>query len=829
MSFVRKILLAFILLVAPVVANAQQSQFYIIDDFSKMLTSHVSPYKTKDAIDVLNVRADDQFGALAKRPVLNLVGSCHSSAVTSLHRYYKSDATKYTIDTSDTYIDYISDTGICTTLKSTETSGKRWSWLTYKDLAIGMNGYDMPVKWDGKTLVTDNTDSARTTGEVATELGAPFAELNTTSDSVNVLAANRWYQYHVAFFDGTNFSYTTSRSNPIYTGSTVRNVTLTDIPLGPAGTTYRYLYRTASNDTKSAALANTTYYHIASLNDNYTRTYNDVSSDTVMVASDSSPKWSTASGGINMTPPKSRHMFLNKERIFAGNDPSGTTYGKSTLYFSDILNPDYWNTGSNYFLIRPDDGDEITFINSFLGNLFIGKTNTISQLFTNYDPKADSPTSNWSLSQPISYVGCVSPYSAVSSPIGILYLGKQGLFQFDGNFSKIISDAVTKEIRDINPINYSIYPGIFYNNEYRLGYTSLSSGSSVNDHVLIFDTIRDSYTKDSEGVGAWSIFNSADDYGALYSGSSTSDGKIFAHSTVPNNLIYRYESELNSGTLDSVTVSNSETNPVIQLGWNISIDSTSVAGVTIDAASYDTATVNRKTTTGYWYSPASQINAASLQKLYWNASLGVNGSISFAIKTASTQAGLTSAAWSSEYSAPSGSDISGVSANTWIQLRATLSTTDITETPLMIIQDNFMIKLSYSKAGTVGETSVLSFWKTGWLDLDSSVSQLPKLLQEVDVYYEGTAGTVTITIQNLKGDVVGSFDIDLSKNRKDTQQYFGRDSSKVFRYNTPSVPMAANYLFGDKFQIIISENGVTNWKIQRLVLRYLPQEYTPYR
>ena len=798
---------------------AQQDQFFVIDDFSKLLNSHVSPYLVKDssAVDVLNVRANDQYGALAKRSVLNLLGTCHASAVTSLHRYYKSDATKYTIESSDTYLDYISDAGVCTNLFASATSGLRWSWVTYKDMAIGMNGTDRAKKWDGKTQVTANTDASRTAGDLVADLGAPFAELNTGAN----LDANAWYQYKIAYFDGTNYSYSNARSNPLLTGAAVQNIYLTDIPLGPTGTTSRVIYRTVGDADRATVAVDTAFYKVTTISNNSTQVLADVSTDTAILA-DQAPTWTTVSAGIDATPPKAKYPFIHKERLWAGNDPSGTSYGKSTVYFSSLLKPDHWLPSSNYFLVRPDDGDEVTFIKSYYGYLFIGKVNTISKINTD-----SSSTSNWALSQPTSFVGCAAPFSVQSTPIGLIYLGKYGIYQFDGNSSKVISDVVSKDIRDINPANYSNIAGVYYNNEYRLVYTSQATGSGINDRVLIYDFMRDSYTKDSENVNSWAIYDSADDFGALYSGASDASGKIMAHTSSPSNFVIRYYSELtNSGaTIDSALAEGYEDNPTLSIGWGVTLDS---SVVTIDSATYDTAIVDRPKTTGTWYSQGYKVGASKLSKLYWNENLGATGNVTFAIRTASTEAGLTSAVYSAEFSDPSGSDVSGVTANTWIQFRITMTTSDINYTPYLSIIDSFMFKLTYSKTGLAGETSVASLWETGWIPFSQEASQYPKLLREVDVYYEGTAGTVTFTIKNLKGDVVGTFDIDLSKNRKDTQQYWGSGNSKVYRYNTPSVPTATNYLFGDKFKIIITENGTTEWKIQRLVIRWAAQEYKPY-
>ena len=809
-------------------AQLAKDQIFVIDDFSKMLKSHTSPYIGNDnsALDVLNVRVNEQYGSLVKRGALWLYGTCEPYAVTSLHRFYKSDSTKYLLATGNQYLDLGSDAGgACNSLKTGLTIGKRWNWVTYKNMAIGTNGYDNPLKYDGKTSivsVSTDTEGARITGDVATELGAPFAELLTGVH----LDASSWYQYKIAYFDGTNFSYSTARSNPILTGpATVHDIKLTDIPLGSTGTTARYIYRTVGDATKAAVLADTNYYLMTTINDNYTQAYSDVTTDAAILA-DNPPKWSTVSGGILAAPPKAKYAIVHKERLWFANDPSGTNYGKSIVYYSEILKPDVFFPTGNYFLVTPDDGDDITFIKQYLGQLYIGKTNSISLIDT-----TSSLTSNWSLKPPSSFVGCSAPYSAQTTPIGIVYLNNYGLFKFSGYTSQLFSDSVTKEIRDISPANYGLVSSVYSDNEYRLSYPSDSTGSAVNNRTLIYNLVRDSYVKDGNGFDSYSDFNSGTDFGTLYSGSSTTDGKIYAHQTNPDNYITRYQSELNAGTTDSVDIGGTEDFPTMELGWGVTIDDASFSGITIDGYTPTTAIIDRGKDTGYWYSPVTEIDAKSMIKLYWSANNGTTGTSSIAIRTDDSSTAILSDAWSSEYTNPSGSDISALSGKKYIQLRVKLYTSDLEYTPQMFIQDDFMVRLTYSRVGTIGETSVLSLWKSNWLNLSppNYPANYPKIIKEMDIYYEGTAGTINFNIQNLKGDATANFTVDLSQTRNPNMGYFGTGDSKVFRYNFPIVPGTPNALYGDKFMITITDTGITSYKIQRISLRYDIMEYTPYR
>lgn len=827
MKRVLSIILAFVLSISTCFAQqATQglptNSLYNIDDFSKLLLSHQNPYNIGNigAIDAYNVRANDQFGSLSKRTPLNLLGTCgHSSAVTGLHRYYKSDGTKYTVTSSSQFVDYISDTGSCTNLGSGFSTGKRWTFITYKNWEIGTDGFDSPIKWDGLTTNTADTVGARTAGDLVTQLGSPFTQIAAGAG----LTASRWYQYRIAYYNGTTYSYSTTRTNPLLLGVTNLQIKLTDIPLGPSGTTHRYLYRTTGQTSRANLLADNTFYLVTDIANNTAITYTDSTAD-ASITPDNPPTWATVTAsGSPATPPHGIYAFIHKDYIWFANDPSGTSYGQSTVYFSQVLNPDYWLTGVNFFLVRPDDGDVINGITSFLGTFTVFKTNTISKIYTD-----TATTTSWQLSQPYSFIGAVAPYSIQPTPLGIFYLGRYGLYKFDGQSSNLISDVVTKDIRDINPTNYGNVVGVFYSNEYRLGYEAISTGAGANDRVLLFDLVRNSFTKDTEAINAWALYNSSDDFGALYSGSSGTDANILAHSVQPTNLIFRYLSDLTSGTFDGTyafDVDGGNNNPELTMGWT-----STWATASGTWASQGSATWQVQKSPATWISPIVKISANALSKLYWNQVLQGGQTATLAIRTASTSAGIAGASWSSEFNNPAGSDISGVTPNTYIQLRVTFTTSNFALTPYLYIQDNYLIKLVYSQIGTSAETTIPSSWNSGWIDLGGGqLANYSKIVKEIDIYYDvaqGATGTMNFNFQNLKGTNSLSFNIDLSQNTLANQNYWGFGTSHMYRWLSPG---SGQTLTGDKFMITINEPGTSAWKIQRISFISDVQNYAPYR
>lgn len=790
-----------------------QQQQYEYADFSKLLASNYNPYSMppNTATIAQNLKANLNVGGLAKRPNMTLVGTDGTGEVTSLYRYYNTNGSQYLVGTHGTTMEQIADTtGAITTLDTGLTSGKRWTFVTYKNDMIGMNGFDNAQKWDGTVQTTANTAGSRTAGYLTADLGAPFAVQATGSD----LTASKWYQYRVAYKDGNGiYYYSTNRSNPILTGTSVKDINLSEIPLGVSGVTDRYIYRTLGDNTQAAVIADNTFYLVAHIADNITRTYSDTMSDaTASSGGGAAPTWSTVSAGLNVTVPKGKYCLIYQELLWIGGDPNHGSY----LYYSQTLNADWFDL-IGYEQIRPDDGDVITFIADYLGILTIGKTNTISKLYTN-----NASAANWTISDPFSFIGCPAPYSVVVTPLGIIYLGRDGIYQFTGQTSQLISDVITDKIRDINQTNILDSAGTFFHNEYHLAYTSSASGSATNNQVLVLDTVRNSYEIDTENISSWSLLNSGTDFGALESGSSI-DGSIYVHTAVPASLIQNTLSQLQNYTTSLtnwVDIKGIQYNPSMSLGWGTNWQTIPVATW---AGFNNNGTWNIQNQIGFWTSAPIQINAASYNKLLWNPVLPASTTITWAIRSASSSSAVSSATWSSEYSNPAGSDVSALSANTWVQLRATFKTTDWINAPSLISADNYVVELSYQQLGTNKEPSYLTLYTSGFNNWGHP--GLPKRIRSVDVYYMGVLGTINVGFNNSDGDINLSFPIDLSQSppqpSSEKPWYKGSQNGiKIYHYEPPYNSVTNSAPIGQDWQLAINEQSTNSWTIQRIVVSF---------
>jgi len=762
----------------------QTTKFFVFDNFSGGLNSHVTPYKVDktECQQAENIRFNKNYAGFGKRNIMRQKLDLGSKPIRSLHRYYNVAGDSATIGTHSTKITAATSDTISLDLKTGLNDNRKWTSVTWMDKYLSMDGADNPIKWDGLDDVQQDTDGNRTADNIAAELGAPFAELDS-ADGGNDLDASSWYMYKVAHFDDTNYYHSTARSNPILTGATVYNIALTDIPLGESGTiTTRYIYRTLGNASKTNVLADTTYYLVDTIADNTTTTYADNETDDD-IDDDNAPTWATASGGTDITPPVGKYCELHAERLWI----SGNSTYPSDVYYSDIRNPNYF-ASTDVFYIRPDDGDKVTFMKNQLGILTIGKTNTIQKIYTD-----TASESSWTLSDPFSFIGCSSPYSVANTPQGIMLHNRNGLYSFNGQNIKLVSDAVTDVIEDIDQIGLDEITGYYFNNEYHLAYRSSASGSDINDRVLVYDLIRDAYSIDRKNIDSFEAFDSGSDQGVLYLGSSDTDGIIWGDEVEIPTLLIRYKSELDAGTFNDTRTQGTETAPTIELAWDCTIDGWLVELQTKDAliSTIDDietyiagAIIDRPDTDGTWISPVYTVNATTLDTLYWSEKLYDVGDMTWNIRTSTDDTVILFADWGSSFSDSTGSDVSSVSGDTYLQLRANLSTTNINTTPELYFLDGYVFQLYYTSVSSTKETDVTSIWKSGKTDFGAK--GLRKAIERIRVFYRGTEGTITVYYKNDENTINNSFTIDLTIEPTDdpNDYYEGMMDKKIYIEDT---------------------------------------------
>jgi hypothetical protein len=332
---------------------------------------------------------------------------------------------------------------------------------------------------------------------------------------------------------------------------------------------------------------------------------------------------SATTSTYNYTPPKGKIPLVFLNRFWVANNPDNP----STIYYSEDASPDIFYPDS-LFNIRLDDGDQITFAKPLLGILTIGKDNSICKIYTD----GVDPITDWAISDPFSFIGCRSIYSAKETPLGIIYLANDGLYRFNGQYSSMISEAVTPEIKDISESNVPNTWGEYHKNIYYLAYTSKSSGASVNDKVLVYDFLSNAYSIDLLNINAFTTFSSGTDWDVLYSGNS-GNGTVYAHSEANHELIHRRSTDF-TGTFNDTLLGGSEDSPTITLGWNCTIDgwladlqgrNASISTLNDIITYLPNATINMPDSQGSYTSPVLSLKVKTFDKAYWNELIPATG------------------------------------------------------------------------------------------------------------------------------------------------------------------------------------------------------------
>lgn len=762
--------IALALVSVPVFAQeADKDRLYVFDDFSKGIDSKTSLFALPKGFATIaeNVRFGEELKSLSKRTEMLLYGTADTTEpITGMHRLYLTDGTKVLLVTHGDEIEKGSDTaGTFTKILDLSIASYRWKWLTWHNMAIGTDGYNSVVKYDGSSAS-------------ATYLGSCLA-----TDAGSGAGPSGTYTYKISYYTTSYEVLFNTASNPVTV--TDNDISLSMIPIAP--TTYggedvtgRKVYRIKNGGSTYYLLSNGT------IANNTTTTLTDTDTDGEVSAT------SYPAGNATYAPPKCKYAIIHKNRLWLFNDP---TSGPSRAYYSEDGLENVFIT-NHYFEVRQNDGDEITFAENLLGILTIGKNNSIQKLYTD----RTSPTADWSISDPFSTIGCQAPYSAVNTPSGIVYLGRDGIYQFNGQYSKLISDAVTPIIKDISPSNVTDSWGIFHKSIYYLTYTSEASGSTSNDRVLLLDTLSNAYSLDIMSVNAFATFSSGTDWDILYSGSSTS-GAVYAHAKSDYSVIHKKHTDFtgtwdDAGYIPTGIPGGDANDPVIELRWTEALDD---IATTINNTTGD---INRPDTDGTYTSQALEVGAASFDKLYWHERFSATGEdITFNIRSASTDVGLASATWSTAYTDPTGSDISSETANTFIQYKINLSTTDIDYTPELYRANNYVVKLTYNKEGATTESTVGLQWKSGYLDF--GLPGYKKSLRKIIVLYESeSTGTLTLKFTTIEGDE-DTFDIDLKTNPSKYEEYFEN-----------------GILTGEYFTLEISESSLNDLTIQKIYVVY---------
>ena len=360
---------------------------------------------------------------------------------------------------------------------------------------------------------------------------------------------------------------------------------------------------------------------------------------------------------------------------------------------------------------------------------------------------------------------------------------------------------MTPEILDISETNFPNSWAEYHKNIYYLAYTSAAGGGSTNDRMLLLDVITNAYMIDTFSVNAFTTFSSGDDWDVLYSVSS-SDSTVYAHSETVHGIVHKRDVDF-TGTWDDMRYIPTRwggvaKSPVLEIA-NITVIN-DLSGIINNL----TGDINREDTTGEYTSQVLEIGAATFDKLYWHETIpGAGGNVLFSLRVGASSAACQGASWSSTFSDPTGSDISGITANTFIQYRIQLSTSDIDYTPTVYTTEGYAVKITFNTEGTSSEATIPLHWQGGWDDF--GYPGYDKELTKIIVYHsykENTAGTLNIKFTNFDGET-DTFAIDMIEN---PETYTERFTNGKF--------------LGELFKLDIQESSLNDIRVDKVIVYF---------
>lgn len=442
-------------------------QSYSQKDFSLGLNSKRSAFllDPREASDILNIDIDETRYIKKRTGFIRDPDSELSNPITGLFQYVKEDGNKYFLCASGTDI-YKEDAGSWTSIKSGLTSGLRTNFINFRDRCFIANGTDALLKFDGSNVYTAGCQKPDASSMSATPTGS-----GTFSGT---------YKYKVTFLYDDYLSESEPCDEEISANASNHDyIALTDIPTGAGDVKKRKIYRTEDGGS--------VYYHLTTINDNTTTTYNDSTPD-AQLGTDNPP----TDAGI---PPVCKYMCVKENRlIFAGN-PDNPDY----VYYSEILEPEVVKSTS-LVKITTEGDDVITGIVNFQDNVIVFKKNSIWALL-------GSPSS-WVKRNLHSSLGCAAPGSIQVTENKIIFLGTykgrvEGVFSYDGAVFRRESDNIPDQIDDINTSYFDNICSSYYDKKYKISVTTSSGGGSVNDKTYQCTWVKTEFGE----YPAWTIFS----------------------------------------------------------------------------------------------------------------------------------------------------------------------------------------------------------------------------------------------------------------------------------------------------------------------------------
>ncbi len=223
---------------------------------------------------------------------------------------------------------------------------------------------------------------------------------------------------------------------------------------------------------------------------------------------DSPKKWNGLDPAEDLNVPEdiegASYPVLHNERLFVVPEDN-----PSALYFSEPFLIEEW-PATNFLDFGKGDGDEITAVVSYLGNLTVFKRYSVWEL-------AGVSMDDFSISQTESRIGAIGPRAVARYGMHLYFVGHDGIYHWNGHKAENLTDiAIPKAWREVNQEHLHKAVAVAYDGY--LWFALPEGASSDNNMVLAYDiTMQHWYIWRGIDAGCFMVFNDGTGE-ALYSG-----------------------------------------------------------------------------------------------------------------------------------------------------------------------------------------------------------------------------------------------------------------------------------------------------------------------